>query len=101
MSTEHEAHLVVGVLESDLEVLHHTKDEEGLSSIICKLQEDTGYHWYEEDGILGTSVHSCADSYITTDLERIKLGERIVNAICEVEKALGCKTVLHTCVYTY
>lgn len=97
MSTQHEAHLVVGAVTSDI----HLKEGEDLSDVLCGIQERLGYIWYQEDDIIGMPVHECVNMNLSTPLQRRDLGDKISKALFEIEKELSCQAVLTTCVYTY
>lgn len=96
MSTVYEAHLVVGCYVSDI-MKGYPEDAEEMD-VICELQEEGVYEWYEDEGLLGikvTSSEGCGYTRVSC------LSKDCSKMMDRVQEDLKADPVIQVCVYTY
>lgn len=96
MSTEYEAHLVVGCYVSDI-MKNYPEDAEDMD-VICEIQEEGVYEWYEDEGILGMKVASSEGVGYT---QLIALMSELGESMKIVREDFKSHPVVKVCVYTY
>lgn len=98
MSTTYEAHLVVGCYVSDIMKGYPEGSKE--DDMICEVQDEGVYEWYEDEGILGVKVKSSEEGgYSRKDL--LSLVGELIEIMETTEADLGCTPEIHVCIYTY